>query len=85
MVRRNEGSPKLVDIREVIDENRFGPPTLRANIVLLDGPLPDRPAAVFNAKKLKDYLEPYVTGKKCRGNVCPHVHAYFLPGFNEEN
>lgn len=63
-------------------ENGFdGKPYMVANIALLRAPLPDRPRVVFDAQALKSFLEPYVTGQRCNGNVCPHVHRYLFPGF----
>jgi hypothetical protein len=42
------------------------------------GQKPER--KVFNARELRDQLEPLVKAEKCGvGNVCPHGHEYLLP------
>jgi hypothetical protein len=67
----------------VVDEGLSGKPYMVANIRMLHAPLPDMPGRVFNAATLKNFLEQYVTGPHCSGNVCPHVHRYLFRGFNE--
>ena len=55
-------------------------PAIEADIRLLKNPITEMPPKVFDAAKLKDRLEPFVSGKKCGGeNVCPHVHMYLFP------
>ncbi|MDR3499139.1 MAG: hypothetical protein P4L72_07925 [Parvibaculum sp.] len=55
-------------------------PSLTADIRMIKKPFTETPPSIFDAKKLKDELTPYVTGKKCdMGNVCPHVHRYLYP------
>ena len=54
-------------------------PWLRARIRLLKRPTVFAPPRSFDAVKLKAALEPYVKGKLCTGNVCPHFHSYLMP------
>lgn len=54
-------------------------PAIDAEIQLLRRPLAPVPGRTFEAAALKALLEPYVTGPKCNGNVCPHVHSYLYP------
>lgn len=68
-------------IQNLIDEGWSGKPQLDARVRLLKAPLEEDPGVVFNASALKAFLEPYVKGKKCDGNVCPHVREYLYPGF----
>lgn len=72
------GHPRLV---AVVDHGLDGKPYLSAKIELLKGPLPEAPGIVFNARALKTFLDPYVVGDLCGGNVCPHVHRYLFPDF----
>jgi hypothetical protein len=65
----------------IVESGLDGKPYMVANIMLLRAPLPDRPRVVFDANVLKTFLQPYVTGELCGGNVCPHVHRYLFPGF----
>jgi len=51
-------------------------PWLQGDIELLKKPFTPVPGRSFEAAPLKALLEPYVTGPKCGGNVCPHVHSY---------
>jgi hypothetical protein len=53
-------------------------PALQGDIGLLKKPFTPVPGQVFDAAALKTLLEPYVTGPKCNGNVCPHVHSYLF-------
>ena len=46
------------------------------NIKLVRRPFTAEPPKIFDAMALRSTLEPYVTGKKCAGNVCPHTHDY---------
>jgi len=54
-------------------------PSLSADIQLLRNPIATVPGKVFDATALKATLEPYVKGKLCGTNVCPHVHRYLYP------
>lgn len=56
-------------------------PVLEADIRLVKGPVSPQPPKLFDARSLKNDLEPYVKGeKKCSGsNVCPHVKKYLQP------
>lgn len=61
-----------------------GYPSLVGGVRLLHAPLVQSPGVIFPAQALVDYLQPYVEGDKCDGNVCPHVRAYLYPGFGSE-
>ena len=54
-------------------------PYMVQDIRLLRKPFAPVAGRSFNATELKAALEPYVNGKKCNGNVCPHVHSYLYP------
>ena len=54
-------------------------PAMTGQIRMLKRPFVAIPGHVFDATALKTFLAPYVTGPKCDGNVCPHVHAYLYP------
>jgi len=55
-------------------------PAIEGDIHFLSTPVTSAPPKVFNAKELRDQLEPLVKAEKCGvGNVCPHVHEYLLP------
>jgi hypothetical protein len=55
-------------------------PSIEGDVHFLTGPVESAPPKVFNAKALRDQLEPIVKAEKCGvGNVCPHVHEYLLP------
>lgn len=55
-------------------------PQIEADIKMMKSPLNGQPPKVFDAKKLKEALEPFVTGEKCdMGNICKHVHKYIHP------
>ncbi|HYM18447.1 MAG TPA: hypothetical protein VEU06_07785 [Micropepsaceae bacterium] len=52
-------------------------PSIGGNIRMLMKPLRANPPRIFDARALKDELEPIVKGMLCdNGNVCPHVHGY---------
>jgi hypothetical protein len=68
---------------KLIDEGWSGKPGLYASVRLLKAPIEEKPGVNFEAKALKAFLEPYVNGKKCSGNVCPHVREYLYPGFGK--
>jgi hypothetical protein len=57
----------------------YDKPSMYGEIRLLKAPVPAVPGRVFDAARLKAFLEPYVNGPKCGGNVCPHVHRYLYP------
>jgi hypothetical protein len=59
-------------------------PDLQAEIQLLRRPFAEEPLKTFDAKRLVDALTPHVTGQKCQGNVCPHVHRYLYPGLPDK-
>jgi hypothetical protein len=55
-------------------------PYIEADIHLLKGPVASQPPKIFDARKLKNALEPHVAEPmKSDGNVEPHVHDYLLP------
>lgn len=55
-------------------------PHITADILLLKSPLEGQPPKVFDAPKLKEALNDFVTGEKCSmDNVCEHVHKYIHP------
>jgi hypothetical protein len=55
-------------------------PAIEGDVHLIATPVESAPPKLFNAKALRDQLEPLVTASdKCGGNVCPHVHEYLLP------
>jgi hypothetical protein len=55
-------------------------PSIEGDVHFLPAPVESAPPKVFNAKALRDQLEPIVKADKCGvGNVCPHVHEYLLP------
>ena len=55
-------------------------PAIEGDVHFISTPVAAAPPKVFNAKELRDQLEPIVKAEKCGvGNVCPHVHEYLLP------
>jgi hypothetical protein len=54
-------------------------PAIEGDVHFIASPVESSPPKLFNAKALRDQLEPIVRGEKCGGNVCPHVHEYLLP------
>ena len=55
-------------------------PRFLGDIHLLKGPVASEPPKVFDARRLKDALAPYVTPiLKSRRNITPHIHEYLLP------
>jgi hypothetical protein len=55
-------------------------PSIEGDVHFLTTPVESAPPRIFNAKALRDQLEPIVKADKCGvGNVCPHVHEYLLP------
>jgi|GEM_PF-1872802 len=55
-------------------------PFIEADVHMLHGTIENQPPKVFDARKLKSALEPYVRDPiRSRGNVKPHVHEYLLP------
>ena len=54
-------------------------PSLTGQIKMLHKPFKAEPGHTFDAAALKAFLDPYVLGAKCGGNVCPHVHRYLYP------
>jgi hypothetical protein len=54
-------------------------PAIEGDVHMITTPVESAPPKLFNAKALRDQLEPIVRGEKCGGNVCPHVHEYLLP------
>ena len=63
----------------VAEYNRHNKPWLEGRIRFLKKPFKAAPGRVFDAAALKAYLDTYVNGPKCDGNVCPHVHSYLYP------
>jgi len=52
-------------------------PSMAATIRMLKAPITPFPEHhLFDAASLKAQLATAVTGEKCDGNVCPHVHSY---------
>ena len=63
-------------------------PSIVADILLLKAPISEKVPKVFDARKLKAALDPYVDGPiKKGGNVKPHLHEYLFPDkhFGEES
>ena len=55
-------------------------PAIEGDVHFISTPVASAPPKIFNAKELRDQLEPLVKAEKCGvGNVCPHVHEYLLP------
>jgi hypothetical protein len=54
-------------------------PAIEGDVHFITTPVESSPPKLFNAKALRDQLEPIVAAAKCAGNVCPHVHEYLLP------
>jgi hypothetical protein len=55
-------------------------PAIEGDVHFITTPVESAPPKLFNAKALRDQLEPIVAAEKCSlGNVCPHVHEYLLP------
>ena len=55
-------------------------PYIEADILLLKAPFRENPPKIFDARKLKEALQPHVEGPiKKRKNVEPHIHEYLLP------
>ena len=55
-------------------------PAIEGDVHFISTPVVSAPPKVFNARELRDQLEPIVKAEKCGvGNVCPHVHEYLLP------
>jgi hypothetical protein len=54
--------------------------SIEGEVHFLAGPVQSAPPNVFNAKALRDQLEPIIKGEKCGvGNVCPQVQEYLFP------
>jgi hypothetical protein len=70
-----EGEGRLVPVQAPLVEKPF----MAGTIKLAKAPLIARPPRLFDARKLKEKLEPLVKGKACGSNVCPHFHGYLLP------
>jgi hypothetical protein len=55
-------------------------PAIEGDVHFIAGPVESAPPKLFNAKALRDQLQPIIKAEKCGvGNVCPHVHEYLLP------
>jgi hypothetical protein len=54
-------------------------PSLSGDIQMIRNPIAAEPGKVFDATALMAALDPYVKGKLCGTNVCPHVHRYLYP------
>jgi hypothetical protein len=54
-------------------------PAIEGDVHFMTAPVESVPPKLFNAKALRDQLEPIIKAEKCSGNVCPHVHEYLLP------
>jgi hypothetical protein len=59
-------------------------PSLQAEVELIKSPFAEESLKVFDAKRMVDALAPHVTGQKCNGNVCPHVHKYLYPNLPDK-
>lgn len=68
--------PIRIQNRALNDYARVNKPWLDGRIRMLKRPFTAVPGRIFQAGALKAALGGYVTGKKCGGNVCPHVHSY---------
>ncbi len=60
-----------------IDES--SKPYFEADILMLKAPLQVNPPRVFDARKLKEALDPLIAPAKSGNNVKPHIHEYLLP------
>jgi len=59
---------------------RIPKPAIEGDVHFISTPVAAAPPKVFNAKELRDQLEPIVKAEKYGvGNVCPHGHEYLLP------
>ncbi len=82
MLQRAQYSAGEARLTPIVQRELGGKPYMVAQIQVLRAPLPDAPRQVFDARALRDFLDPYVHGDKCESvNVCPHVHRYLFPGF----
>ncbi len=54
-------------------------PALRGTIQMLRGPVTEKALKTYDAHRLAEALTPIIQGKKCGGNICPHVHRYLYP------
>lgn len=55
-------------------------PAIEGDVHFITGAVESAPPKLFNAKALRDQLQPIIKAEKCGvGNVCPHVHEYLLP------
>lgn len=71
---------RVAQRRDNVDAyNRYHKPSIEGRIGLLKKPFKPDPGRVFDARALKAFLDPYVNGPKCDGNVCPHTHSYLYP------
>lgn len=58
--------------------NTEAKPVIASIIKLMRKPFPNGARRVFDAKSLKEALQPRISNL-CGSNVCPHVHDYLLP------
>jgi hypothetical protein len=65
----------------IVDTGIDGKPFIAARIRFLKAPFEENGATIFDAHMLKAFLDPYVIGKLCGTNVCPHVHKYLFPNY----
>jgi hypothetical protein len=68
----------------IVDSGIDGKPFIAARIRFLKAPFEENGATIFDAHRLKAFLDPYVIGKLCGTNVCPHVHKYLFPNYGVE-
>ncbi len=54
-------------------------PVLSGDIELIRKPILTVPGRIFDASALLITLDPYVKGRLCGSNVCPHAHVYLHP------
>ena len=63
-----------------IPSGRSNKPLIIGDIHLLKAPIEAAPPRIFDARMLKDALEPFLSEPiKSGGNVKPHIHEYLLP------
>jgi hypothetical protein len=64
-----------------VPSNESNKPYLLGDIHMILGPVVGTPPKIFDARKLKQALEPFVAPaiKSTGQNVKPHIHEYLLP------
>lgn len=72
-----------VKFQKIVEVGNDGKPYLSARIRFLKAPFEEDGSTVFDARRLKTFLDPYVKSKLCGSNVCPHVHKYLFPNYGD--